>query len=337
MNPRSYVFRREREASWRELERLVTLLDGKGLTALDEDDLHRLPGLYRSALSSLSVARAISLDRNVVAYLEGLTARAYVHVYGAKRRLLPTLGRFFGHDYPALVWRLRRYLAAAVALMTLGLACGFFLTLRHPDLYFSFVPDSLAQGRSPLSTPDELLEVLRGDGEDGSLALFASSLFNHNAQLGLGCFVLGAAAGVPVILLLFYNGVVLGAFAAVHQRADLSLELWGWLLPHGVTELLAVCLCGAAGLLVGTSWLFPGRLSRLDAFARDGRRAAAVVGGTIALFLLAGLIEGFFRQLVLQDAPRYALAAATAVVWATYFGWWGRRAGDRIAGRVPAP
>lgn len=333
MNPRSYVFRREREGSWRELERLITLLDTKGLSALGEDDLHRLPGLYRSALSSLSVARAISLDRNVVAYLETLTAHAYVHVYGTKRRLLPALARFFHADYPALVWRLRKLVAASVLLLLLGMACGYFLTLRHPDLYFSFVPDTMAQGRSPLTPREDLLEVLRGDGEDGSLATFAGALFNHNAQLGLGCFVLGAAAGVPVILLLFYNGVILGAFAAVHQRADLSLELWGWLLPHGVTELLAICLCGAAGLLLGTSWLFPGRLTRLDAFARDGRRAAALVGGTIALFLLAGLIEGFFRQLVLADAPRYALAAATAVAWAVYFGWWGKRAAAAGAGR----
>jgi uncharacterized membrane protein SpoIIM required for sporulation len=344
VTPRSYTFRRERERSWRSLERLITLLDTKGVSALSEDDLHRLPGLYRSTLSSLSVARAISLDRNVVEYLESLTARAYVHVYGSKRRLAPALARFFSHDFPALVWSVRRRVAVAAALLALGVACGYFLTLRHPDLFFSFVPDGLAQGRSPLTPREDLLEVLRGgDPEDrGSLAVFAGSLFSHNAQIGLGCFVLGVAAGVPVALLLFSNGVILGAFAAVHQRAELGLELWGWLLPHGVTELLAICLCGAAGLLLGTSWIFPGRLSRLDAFARQGRRAAALVGGCVALFLVAGLIEGFFRQLVVADAPRYALAATTAVAWWVYFGWWGRRTAagpdaDRAGAGAEAP
>jgi len=72
---RSFQFRKEREAHWSELESMLDRVSSSGLTGLDADDLHRLPVLYRGALSSLSVARSISLDRNLLDYLEVLCAR----------------------------------------------------------------------------------------------------------------------------------------------------------------------------------------------------------------------------------------------------------------------
>ena len=60
---KSYEFRREREASWRRLERLVSFVERGSLDALSDRERIELPMLYRSTLSSLSVARSISLDR----------------------------------------------------------------------------------------------------------------------------------------------------------------------------------------------------------------------------------------------------------------------------------
>ena len=84
---KSTEFRKEREASWRELERLVDRCERKGIRSLEAAELARLPVLYRATVSSLSVARAISLDRNLVEYLEALSTRAYSSVYGVRRGL----------------------------------------------------------------------------------------------------------------------------------------------------------------------------------------------------------------------------------------------------------
>lgn len=327
---KSLEFRRERETAWRELEELLARVDRKGLGGLSADQLYRLPTLYRGVVSSLSVARSISLDRALQEYLENLAARAYVYVYGAKRGYWRAVVDFFARRFPGLVWALRRQVAVSVLLLVLGVLTGYHLTGTDPDRYFAFMPEEMAAGREPSSSREELLEVLRGGPPEeragvSGLTWFAGQLFTHNARIGMLCFALGFAAGVPVALLLFGNGVLLGAFAAIHHRQDLAFEMWGWLLPHGVTELLAVCLCGAAGLAVGQAVAFPGRARRMDALAAAGRRAAAVVLGTLVMFFLAGLIEGYFRQLVLGDLPRYALATATAVLWVGYFGVLGRR------------
>ena len=122
------------------------------------------------------------------------------------------------------------------------------------------------------------------------------------------------------------NGLTLGAFVAIHGPHDLLAEVWAWLLPHGVTELLAICLCGAAGLHVGLGWLLPGRHGRLASLARRGRQGALVVLGTVGMLLIAAVLEGFFRQLVTDMTARYAMATATAVLWVLYFGVLGRRA-----------
>ena len=63
---KSSEFRREREQSWKELERLVDAGERRGVRMLTPEELNRLPQLYRSSLSSLSVARAIALDRHLL-------------------------------------------------------------------------------------------------------------------------------------------------------------------------------------------------------------------------------------------------------------------------------
>ncbi len=324
---KSFEFRREREATWRELERLIHRARTYGLERLGADELERLPVLYRSVLSSLSVARAISLDRSLVTYLEGLAARSYLHVYGSKSNYAEAILDFFRVRFPSLIWRLRWGIAAAIGVMLLGILCGWALTFRDADLFYSFVGEEMAQSRSPLSSREELRGILQADGHrGGELSFFASFLFSHNARIGMLCFGLGFAAGVPVALLLFTNGLSLGAFAAIHQRQDLSLEFWTWVLPHGVTELLAVCVCGGAGFALGHAVVFPGRYGRLANLAKRGREAAAAVLGAVSMFFVAALLEGYFRQLVMGEVPRGVMILATAGFWWWYFLIVGRRA-----------
>ncbi|MES1211008.1 MAG: stage II sporulation protein M, partial [Acidobacteriota bacterium] len=249
------------------------------------------------------------------------------------------LGRFFRVRFPRTVRRHAGFVAAAVLVLALGILTGWRLTLEEPERFYSFVDDSIAQGRTPSSSTEELRDALYktgdppGDPEDSGddpygLGAFASFPFTHNAQVGLLSFALGFAAGVPVLFLLFSNGLVVGAFAALYQSRGLGFELWAWLLPHGVSELAAVCLCGAAGLIVGASLVFPGPHSRLQNLAIQGRSAALLVLGAMFMLLLAGALEGAFRQAVHDPAVRLAVAAVTFLGWLLYFLLAGRHADD---------
>ncbi|MGZ6027729.1 MAG: stage II sporulation protein M, partial [Caulobacteraceae bacterium] len=88
---------------------------------------------------------------------------------------------------------------------------------------------------------------------------------------------------------------------------------------HGVTELFAVTLAGAAGFSIGWAVAFPGERSRVDAAADAGRRAGTVMAGVVVMLFVAGLLEGFGRQLIVDDVARLSIAGATAVIWGVYF------------------
>lgn len=325
---KSLEFRKEREGSWRELEGLIGRVEEGGLGTLSAAELSRLPTLYRATLSSLSVARAISLDVNVREYLESLAARAYVCVYGAKRPPLEAARRFLAERFPSTVRLLRRQLALAAALLVLGTLTGLALTTTDPNRFYALVDERYAQGRTPASTTEELRQILYDDKQAADLlGAFAMYLFTHNARVGMMCAAFGFAAGVPVMLLLFTNGLLLGAFAALYQGRGLGLEFWAWILPHGVTELLAVVLCGAAGLSVGQGLLFPERHTRLANLGLRGRDAGVVVLGAVAMLLFAGLVEGIFRQTVHSVPLRLSVALLSALFWTVYF----TRAGREMA------
>lgn len=327
---RSVQFRREREAAWLELEALVDQAEKKGLRSLRADQLERLPSLYRGAAGALSVARAVSLDRSLLDYLTALVARSSLCVYDVSGRsgAGAVFLRFFRHGFPAAVRAQARFLAAALLVFGLGLLTGWGLTWRSTDRerYLSLVGAELAHGRDPAASTEELRRLLyeRREPDASKLGLFSVSLFAHNVKIGFLCFGLGLAAGLPVLYLLFAHGLTLGALAALYQTRGLGAEFWAWLLPHGVTEILALCLCGGAGLALGTGLIFPGPSTRLHSLARRGRPASLLVIGAVALFLIAGLLEGVFRQAVHNQAARWLVSLATLLFWTLYLFFAGR-------------
>ncbi len=316
---RSVVFRREREATWRELEDLIARADKGGLRALSAAELARLPHLYRATLASLSVARSISLDAALVRYLESLIGRAYFVTYGARQPFLGQIRDFLVRGWPQAVRRRWRALALAALCFFLGGVVAYVLTAGDMDYYESFV-GGMAQGRTPASSTAELRAGLYDQGSFTTmLASFAAELFSHNARIGIMVFALGFVLGIPSAFLLFTNGLVLGAFVALYTSRGLGLDVWAWLLPHGVTELGAVILCGAAGFTVAGALAFPGVRSRIDNLREHGKDAARIVAGCVIMLFLAGLIEGIFRQTVTSLPIRLAVASLTALGWTYYF------------------
>ncbi len=311
-------FRTDREADWVALEALLDRADKGSLRKLSDDDVLALPRLYRATVSSLSVARATSLDADLVAYLEALSARAYFLVYGVRGGVSERAKDLVTRDLPAAVRGLALETWTAFALLMLGAAVGFILVSRDAGWYASFVPEGLAHGRNPEATTASLRATL-GGGNDQPLALLASFLFTNNARVAIGAFAMGFAAGVPTALLMLSTGTMLGAIFALFGGRGLGFELGGWLMIHGTTELFAVVLAGAAGLRIGRAVIFPGAATRVAAAQAAGRQAATVMIGVATMLLVAGLLEGFARQLVTATAARYVIAGAMLALWLGYF------------------
>ncbi|MEZ4386913.1 MAG: stage II sporulation protein M [Candidatus Krumholzibacteriia bacterium] len=322
---KSVLFRREREAGWRELEGLLARVERGGLGRLDAAELERLPVLYRAAVSSLSVAGAISLDQSLHRYLSALAARAYIWVYGVRRPLRQGISHFLAATLPRSVRHLAPMIALSASLLGLGAGVAFVMVTLDPGHYFAFVPEGLQQGRTPYAGTDELRDALAAQPSLGEMSAFAGTLFVNNAHIAVLAFALGIAAGVPSALMMFVNGLTIGAFLALYVSRGLGWDLGGWLLVHGVTELGAVILAGAAGMAVGRALLAPGRRPRREALLRAGREAGVVALGAAGMLAVAAFMEAFARQLLQATPVRWAWAMGTLALWLVYFLRAGRR------------
>ncbi len=326
---RSDRFRLEREGDWRRLEGIVLALECNRLRRISDEDLLALPVLYRQAASSLAVAREISLDAATLAYLESLVRRAWFQVYGTRLTFIAWLGRFLGGGWSAAVRGIWLEMCIALAVMVAGTAVGWLLVARDREWFHALVPGQFADARQPGASREALAETLAGSGGADGLSVFAAYLFSNNSAVAIMAFALGFAFGIPTLLLLVYNMAVLGAMLWLFAEAGLGWEFAAWLSVHGTTELLAILLAGAAGLHIGRSMALPGEDSIMIATARSGRRAAQVMAGVVLMLAVAGLLEGYARQLVDSAPARAGIGAAMLAFWAGYF--------ILLRRRVPAP
>lgn len=316
---RSDRFRLQRETDWKRLEAIVVALEKNRPRRINDEDLLALPVLYRQAASSLAVARETSLDAGTLAYLEALVRRAWFQVYGPRTSLFGWLRRFLGGGWSAAVRAIWLEVCIALAVMVAGSALGWLLVARDSNWYYALVPGEFGDTRRPGAGRAVLAESLSGAESGEGLTVFATFLFSNNAGVAIMAFALGFAFGIPTLLLLIYNSAVLGAMLWVFADAGLGWEFGAWLSVHGTTELLAILLAGAAGLHVGRVMAFPGERSIVTAAAAGGRRAAQVMAGVVIMLAVAGLLEGYARQLVTEPAARAAIGGTMLMVWLAWF------------------
>ena len=119
-----YSFRKEREAGWMEIEAILDKLENPRQGKLTEDELLRLPVLYISLLSSLSVARDIALDRALLRYLENLAKRAYLTCYAERIRWPEWVKNVLLRDIPLAIADFKWIIVLPVVLLFMGFLTG---------------------------------------------------------------------------------------------------------------------------------------------------------------------------------------------------------------------
>lgn len=306
---------------WEELNRLVTQAR-KRIGRMSPAELSRLDVLYRRTTVHLAQVSTRTRDEGLTKYLNDLTAAAHSIIYLPPRRsTFRRLGSFLVEGFARSVARAWPYHLAAGLLMITGAVAAYLAA--SSDTAAAYALAMPGDARLPGSTPEQLHEFLTHgrDQDSGEKFVFASFLFSHNLKVGIMALALGVLAAIPTIFLMFYNGMLLGGFTAIHHGAGIYADYWAWILPHGVTELLAIVLCGGVGLMLGRAVLNPGKLTRTESLTRAGNEAAATCLGIAVMLLLAAIIESYLRQSHLSNAARFAFAGGSALFWIVYFAY----------------
>jgi uncharacterized membrane protein SpoIIM required for sporulation len=131
----------------------------------------------------------------------------------------------------------------------------------------------------------------------GQKTSFSAFLMTHNTKVSIFTLALGMTWGVGTILLLFANGVTLGAIAVDYVQEGQTKFLLGWLLPHGVIEIPAILIAGQAGLVLALALIGWGKRTPLTARLRAvSRDLATLIFGVGILLVWAGFVEAFLSQ-----------------------------------------
>jgi uncharacterized membrane protein SpoIIM required for sporulation len=315
----SFITRNKPE--WGELEALLKRAR-KSVKRLSLDEMKRLDVLYRRATVHLSQVRSRTSDRNLINYLNGLTSTAHSIIY-----LPPQAGAVRG-GFEFLREGLARTIARnwiwhAISACLLLAGAGFAAIAGSLDVVALYALMPAGDPRGPGASRETLLEILRSGRDQGSGGkfVFAAFLFSHNFKVGLLSMALGILAAVPTVILIIYNGMILGAFATVHHQASIVGEMWAWILPHGITEIGAIVLCGGIGLQLGWAIVSPGMYSRSESLKAVSAEVARTAVGAGFMLIFAAIIESYLRQSELSTAVRLSFAAATAVFWIAYIAY----------------
>jgi uncharacterized membrane protein SpoIIM required for sporulation len=310
----SEAFIRAHRASWEQLNTLLGRMAQSGPAGLNRDELMALGPLFRQVASHLAYAQAHYPDHEMVGYLNRLVVRAHGHIYKKETLAGRRFYRFFAHEFP---WLVRRYwlaVCAAGLILLLGLLTGFLVNYYQPSLNGWVLP----QAAQRAIAEDLSRGRVGAEWADGDKPAISTFIMLNNIQVGLTSFALGFTWGLGTLYVLFFNGLLVGVLGAVYSSAGYALEFWTLILPHGALELAAIFICGGAGLTLAGALVKPGDYLRRDALVVQGKIAVKLVVGTIPMFAVAALIEGFITPSALPGPVKLAVAALTMAAFFVY-------------------
>ena len=264
------------------------------LTVAEASRFHRL---YQCACADLARVSGGSYEEEVRRYLESLAARGYAEMHSrrpASGRWTPA--RWLRSGFPRAFRRRIRAFLLACAVLAGGSLLGTAAVLLHPDAKTHLMPEWPHLRMDP---SERVAREERGDTDRlaGIKARGAVAYFTHNTRVSLLVAASGITWGLITLLLLFQNGVLLGAVAADYVVAGEGVFLAAWLLPHGSVEIPALLLAGQAGLVLGGALIGWGGRLTLRARLRAARAdVVTLIVGAVLLLAWAGFIEAYLSQ-----------------------------------------
>ncbi|MET7769249.1 stage II sporulation protein M [Nocardia sp. NPDC005366] len=299
--------------SW---ERLDYLSKRRKLSGPEADELIVL---YRRTSQQLARLQSHSPDPQLIAGLSAVLTRARGRVLSTESDAWAEIGRFFTHGFPAAVYRAWRWWAAVAGVF---LVVSVWLAIWIQGSGTARELFGLTADNSDLTAPGGQFETYYTEHPNEA---FAAQVWTNNAWVSAIALFTGVLI-LPVVYLLFMNALNVGITAGLMAEAGRLDAFFGFILPHGTLELTAVFVAGGAGIKLGWTLIDPGRLSRLEAVARQGRATATIALGLVAVLFVSGLLEGFVTPSGLPAALRIAIGFAAEALFLLYVFGVGRRA-----------
>lgn len=294
--------------------RLDELSRRSGLSGAEADELVRL---YQEVATHLSTIRSVAPDPAVVSRLSDVLGRARSSIAGTHDPSWSDLVRFVTVVVPVAFYRVRWWtVAVTLAFCAIAVIAGVHV---YGD----------ADAQAAMGTPAQLQQY--ADEEFANYysnypgQSFAAQVWTNNAWIAAQCVAFGITGILPVYVLI-QNAVAVGSAGAVMALHDGLGVFFSLILPHGLMELTAIFVAGAAGLKIFWTIIDPGGRPRGRAIAEEGRSLFVVAIGLVGVLGVSGLVEGFVTPSPLPWWLKIVIGALVLAAYWVYVLVLGRRA-----------
>lgn len=279
-------------------------------------DPDKLSGLLIQVTDDLSYSRTFYPNRSIRVYLNNLSQKIYSTIYKTKRGDKNGFVFFWKEDLPRLIYEARKELLFALAFFILSVAIGVFSSMNDHEFPSVILGEEYVRETLRNIDNGKPMDIYSSGASDESF--FAITL--NNIRVAFLTFLLGVFACIGSIFFLMYNGIMVGSFQYFFIERELFRESFLTIWLHGTLEISSIIIAGGAGITMGKGLLFPGTLSRLQAFLLSARRGLKILIGVVPIFVFAAFIEGFLtRYTETPDAIRLSLIIISFLFMLIYF------------------
>jgi uncharacterized membrane protein SpoIIM required for sporulation len=286
------------------------------LNAGDYGDPDALAELFVRITDDLSWARTFYPGSNTEKYLNDLAARIHQEIYKNKKEKRSRLLTFWSREFP-LMFR-KQQLNLYIAFIIFGLATWVgVISAQNDDTFVRLI---LGDGYVDMTLENMKNGDPLGVYKDENQFFMFFRIAVNNSIVAIMCIMAGLLHWLGVGMMLFRNGVMLGAFFYFLTVNGFGYEAFHTVWIHGVIEIWCIVVAGAGGITLGNALWFPGAWPRGEAFMRGGRDALKIALGLVPFFFLAAFFEGFVtRYTELSDIMRKVIIYGSLVFVVWYF------------------
>ena len=282
---REALFVKNNINKWKEFE---NLLNKKKQVQPD-----RLADLFITVTDDLSFARTHYPRSQNTQYLNVLAARVHQDIYRNKKEKGNRFVTFWKYELPLVCYEARFQLLYSFIIFTAAVAIGAlsaandntFTRLILGDGYVNMTLENIEKG--------DPMGVYKSSSQ---IEMFVRITLN-NIKVSLNTFAWGLLFSVGAGFILFYNGIMLGAFQYFFYQKGLFITSFLSIWIHGTIEVSSIIIAGGAGMVMGNSILFPGTYPRLESFKKGAKKGLKIVIGLVPLFIIAGFLESYVTRL----------------------------------------
>ncbi len=273
-------FIKENKEKWQRFEQL---------NASSHANPEELSDLYLDITDDLGYAQTNYHRRTVRVYLNQLAQKVFIGVNKFKKDSVKELLRGLTLSLPIEIYKSRRTLMTAFIAFIVYVGIGVVSTIINPD----FPRIVMGDGYVDMTIQNIEAGNPLGVYEDSDQLAMFINITTNNLGVAFLTFFAGFFFTVGSHMLLFSNGVMLGAFQYYFRLKGLLITSFLGIWIHGAFEISAIVLAGGAGITAGNGWLFPGTHTRFQSMKLSTKRGVKIMFGLVPFIIAAGFLESY--------------------------------------------